>query len=305
MSGERRPVPARIGIVALNLIGPGLGLLRLGRLRSAALFLAGTILLLTLVPATFALLPELGYAGWIAWAVALGGGSIALLSASMWLSWRFSSEREAPGGWSKWYVLAAVGILTILLLQAASFVTGRPYKSYYLPAEGMSPTLVKGDEIIASLGRSSSPRRGDVLVFAVGELDYIKRVAALPGDRIAMVGGQVVLNGQPVPQKLLGTEMLDLGRQQVRARRLRERYPGEAGSHEIYDIGYTPMDDMAELQVPPGHIFVLGDNRDQSADSRVPRAEMGVALLPVSDILGRALFHRWGSSRPTGTPIDG
>ncbi|HEY0028872.1 MAG TPA: signal peptidase I [Allosphingosinicella sp.] len=305
MSGERRSVPARVGIVALNLLGPGLGLLRLGRLRAGIFFLAGTVLMAILIPVTAALLPELGYPGWIAWVASLGGGSVALLLASMWLSWRYSNVREALSRWSKWYVLAAAGTLAFLLLQVVTLSPGRSYKTYYLPSEGMAPTLMKGDDFIASPRRSGSPQRGEVLVFTVGKVAYVKRVAALPGDRIAMVGGQVVLNGRPVAQRLLGTEMLGQGPQQVRARRLRERFPGEALSHEIYDTGSTTFDDMAELRVPPGHLFVLGDNRDQSADSRVPREEMGVALLPVSDILGTALFHRWGSSRPTGTPIDG
>ncbi|HEY0084301.1 MAG TPA: signal peptidase I [Allosphingosinicella sp.] len=304
MSGERRPVPARVGIVALNLIGPGLGLLRLGRLRAGAFFLAAALLLLLLVPAGLAALPEPGYAGWVAWVLALLVTGI-LLFGSVWLSWRFSGVREAVGAWSKWYVLVGVGISVVLVLQASTLLPQRAYKNYYLPADSMAPTLTKDDQIVASLGYSGSPRRGEVLLFKVGKVAYVKRVAALPGDRIAMVQGQVVLNGRPVPQTFLGTPMVALGGQQVQARRLRERFPGEAHSHEIYDIGYTAVDDMAELRVPPGHLFVLGDNRDQSADSRVPRAQMGVDLLSVSDILGAALFHRWGSSRPMGTPIDG
>jgi hypothetical protein len=87
------------------------------------------------------------------------------------------------------------------------------------------------------------------------------------------------------------------------ARRLAELFPGESNPHSIYDEGPSPLDDFPPTRVRPGHIFVLGDNRDRSADSRVPPAERGVGQHPVDRIGGIALFHSIFSSRKAGHPL--
>jgi signal peptidase I len=178
-----------------------------------------------------------------------------------------------------------------------------PYRTYYLPAEAMMPTLVKNDRLVAAMARPQRLRRGDIILLRVGDATYIKRVAALPGDRIAMAGGVVILNGRPVAQRFVQVDRVRPDMYGSAARRLAEQFPGEAAPHQIYDRGVSPGDEMAERRVAAGHVFVLGDNRDQSADSRYPREEHGVDPLPVEDIVGRALFYLWGPSGRTGEPL--
>ncbi|HYJ28739.1 MAG TPA: signal peptidase I, partial [Allosphingosinicella sp.] len=173
------------------------------------------------------------------------------------------------------------------------------YKPYYIPAESMMPTLRKNDRFVASMRGPGELRRGDIVLVRVpgGDAVYIKRVAALPGDRFAMVAGAVVIDGSPVAQHLVGTERIEVPPYPREARRLAERFPGEARTHEIYDIGMTTVDDFPESRIPAGHVFVLGDNRDQSADSRVPREQQGLELVPVENVVGRPLFFTWRAGR--------
>lgn len=197
------------------------------------------------------------------------------------------------------FLLSVAGLAVI----AGFLYVATSYKQFYVPAEGMAPTLQKDDRLVASRGSVEDMRRGDILLFSVGRFTYIQRLAGLPGDRVAMEEGVLVINGSPVPQQLLRTESAEGRPGPSTVRRLREQFPGEASPHEIYDLGPTTVDDMPEQTVRAGHLFFLGDNRDSSADSRVPREEMGADQVPVSDVRGRALFYGYGSSRPFGTSL--
>jgi len=135
------------------------------------------------------------------------------------------------------------------------------------------------------------PRRGDVVVFRwPGDRSqiWVKRVIGLPGDRIALSDGRVWINGAQVKVQAdgIGQAENDDGSLAPAARFI-ETLPGER-QHMIFKLTpYNPLDDMAEVVVPAGHLFVMGDNRDNSADSRVPVREGGVGLLPVANLVGR------------------
>lgn len=200
-------------------------------------------------------------------------------------------------------IAAAIVVAAALLVPLVALGSGS-FRIFYMPAESMAPTLLVNDRLLASMGRPAELRRGDIVLLDVGGSLYIQRVAALPGDRIEMIDGIVFINGRAVAQRLVRRERVAGPLGEVDARRLAEQFPGEAAPHEIYDDSDTIFDDMAQQRVAEGHVFVLGDNRDHSADSRVPREEMGVEQLPVGDIRGRAVAYLWGPSGRFGERLD-
>ena len=222
------------------------------------------------------------------------------------------SDTGARRRWPLWYWIATALALPVLAV-AGLFVGAVPLaKRFYIRSEAMEPTLLKNDHILAWMQPPNPLRRGDVILFRMEEGTWIKRIAAVPGDRIAVRGGIVILNGRPVPQAPVPSNTVvvyEAGAQPPRTevpltrRILKEQFPGEAQPHRILDSGSSFEDDFAEVRVLPGHVFVLGDNRDNSADSRIPHAEEGVDQLPVADIRGTAWRYLWGPSHQFRQPI--
>ena len=220
----------------------------------------------------------------------------------------------------------SIGLLVLAVLGFHSFIA----KPFYIPSESMMPTLLVGDRLVVSkypygwswvspsfhvmpegrgklLGRT--PERGDVVIAVPpGErADYIKRVIGLPGDRLAMVRGQVYLNGRPVPREARPPAMIPVdenapcspadfpglrveegGRLYCRLPIFRETLPN-GRSYDTADVGYSIADDFGPITVPAGHVFLMGDNRDRSADSRFALEEQGLGgPVPLSNIGGRA-----------------
>ncbi|MFD1949667.1 signal peptidase I [Sphingomonas arantia] len=221
-----------------------------------------------------------------------------------------------------WLVLAVLAFHSLLA------------KPFYIPSESMMPTLVKGDRLVVTKypygwsyvspsfhvlpflqGRlfGRLPERGDiVIVTPPGKTsDYIKRVIGLPGDRLAVRNGTVILNGVPVQRRSVGTAKIPVdanvpcdqpqvmqyrvtgedGRLYCALPLVRETLPGGATFNTI-DLGdYPAVDDYAEITIPANHVFLMGDNRDQSADSRVPADQEGLnGPVPYENLGGRAEF---------------
>jgi signal peptidase I len=295
---QKRGTLARIGITLLNLLAPGLGLLRLSRWRLAAAFYAvGLLLLLVLFFG-----PPLGF-GLFALAVLFG---LSAYPISMVVTWLHGRTIQLPRPWyGQWYSIVGAAIFSF----AANFLitdeSRARYRSFYVPSESMMPTLPTNDRFFAYMKAPKHLQRGDILlVRSPSGPTYVTRVAGLPGDEIAVTDGIVVLNGKPVAQRYIGTSKI-VGYAGTRtARRLKEQFPGEASSHEIYDDGESFGDDFSAQRVRAGHVFLLGDNRDHAADSRFSEQEMGLEQLPITDILGWPMFHSFGSHRPIGEAIN-
>lgn len=185
------------------------------------------------------------------------------------------------------------------------------FQPFTIPSASMEPTLFQGDYIIVSkfaygYSRHSipfspplfsgrvffhSPQRGDVVVFKLprdGHTDYIKRLIGLPGDQIQLKGGAVYLNGQPLPREELSptVETSPFGFSHP-VERFRETLPN-GRSYITYSYGPDgDVDNTGVYVVPPGHYFMMGDNRDNSQDSRYPEA-IGVGYVPAENLVGKA-----------------
>ncbi len=194
------------------------------------------------------------------------------------------------------------------------------FQPYNIPSASMVPTLLVGDYLFVSKlsygygphsfdfriapfgheiisfgplpfrGRifADTPERGDVVVFKLPrdpKVDYIKRVIGLPGDRIQVVDGVVYINDKPVKREYVGEYEIPEGAYAgLKVAQYRETLPN-GRSYIVHDAGLTPMDNTGVYVVPPGHYFMMGDNRDNSTDSRDLRM---VGYVPYENLVGEA-----------------
>jgi signal peptidase I len=189
------------------------------------------------------------------------------------------------------------------------------YQPFNIPSNSMAPTLMVGDYVFAAKfaygydryslpfapswisGRifAADPDYGDVAVFRTPKdtsVDYVKRVVALPGDRVQMRGGQLILNERPVTRVALASVAGGdfCGADNAKIKRWRETLPNGASyiTYDCVDNGY--LDNTSVFTVPPGHFFALGDNRDNSSDSRM-MSVMG--FIPMDHLVGKVTRIIW------------
>ena len=219
-----------------------------------------------------------------------------------------SMSKEKEGGF--FAELAKVLIQAFVIALVVRTILFQPFN---IPSGSMIPTLLIGDYLFVSKyaygysnhslpfsphlfsGRifGQAPKRGDVVVFKFPrdeQQDYIKRVIGLPGDKIQMKDGRLYINGEIVPREPIAKlEERDIMGRVHEVPTYRETLPGGV-QHTIIEVeGDTgPYDNTGVYEVPPDHYFMMGDNRDNSTDSRVPQDQGGVGYVPFENLVGRA-----------------
>ena len=216
------------------------------------------------------------------------------------------SEKNLKAAWT--WLREPVIVAGVML--AASTAIAQPF---YVPSGSMEATLQIGDGLLASkytygysrysvpfaLGPASDtrlfqklPARGDVVLFRLPSnpsKTLVKRLIGLPGDRIQMRAGRLWINERELPLKPDGTATLESADGSAYpVAKFVETLPGGVKHPILKQTWSGPYDDTGVYVVPAGHLFMMGDNRDDSLDSRVAAADDGVGYVPVENLVGKA-----------------
>jgi signal peptidase I len=223
-----------------------------------------------------------------------------------------SSASKAPASRSRAAnELVEVGKTVFYALLIALVLRVLLFQPFTIPSASMEPTLLGGDYIIVSkysYGFSKhsiplsppifngrilfhAPQRGDIIVFKLprdNKTDYIKRLIGLPGDHVQVKHGMVFVNNQPIAQAPQGQTTIDLGGFMTKADVIREKM-GNGRTYLTYSVDPTqPPENTDVFVVPEGNYFFMGDNRDNSLDSRFPKENDGVGFVPAENLEGKA-----------------
>lgn len=263
----RRPA-FRLLAAILSCLIPGFGELVSGNKRRALIsFSAFLVLVLLYWPVRL----PLWYRGFIA--LIFLGWSLSCCSGCMALT--VASKKAQPA--SKWWFLLTIPVALVLSLSVVMTVGLRlsGFRVFTIPSSSMSATIVQGDEIVADMKyfRHKAPKDGEIVIFRHHGLFLIKRIVALAGERVSSSDGIISVNGRELD---------------------------EAYAHHTGDAS-PEMNTFPAVLVPPGQVFVLGDNRDFSLDSRMP-AEFGT--VSVEDLAGVPLYIFTSKQDRTGRSIE-
>jgi len=197
------------------------------------------------------------------------------------------------------------------------------YEPYHIPSGAMKPTLLVGDYLFVSKfaygyskhslpfslplfdGRifGSLPERGDVAVFKLpsdNRTDYIKRIVGLPGDEVQVIDGVLHVNGEAVARVRIEDFSDDDGSSNGSVMRYRETLPN-GRSYDVLDLTTRgSLDNTKVYVVPEGHVFAMGDHRDNSLDSRLD----GVGFIPIENLIGRAEIIFFSTNGSTNWPAS-
>lgn len=183
----------------------------------------------------------------------------------------------------------AIGAACISLVLRAIPANAAELVGYNMPTTSMIPTLLVGDHfyVLKTPGQPMEPHRGDVVLLTIPStgVAWIKRVIGLPGDTVRLRSGRLHINGALVNRELLG----DYPGKYTTLTHYREHLPGGSVHEIVEESDSGPRDDTELFIVPANHVFVLGDNRDNSQDSRLS----SFGFIPIENLIGRVTIVYW------------
>jgi signal peptidase I len=294
------PVKRRVryGAALVSLVFPGMGQAVLGETRRGLVFAAAALAWglayrfspygVTVAPSSF----------WPPAVTLLVLAGLALALGAALDAFRRAAAVPRPRAIRRWLVYAVIAAVPAL----PSIAAQEAWVHYVVPSASMLPTLMVGDHILAIEGyfASRAPRRGDLAAFRYPRdpaVLFIKRIIGLPGDRVQVKGGTLILNGAPVAVER-AADIVDAqpGCRAGRYPSFIETLPGGRRYRTMRGCGPPLFETTGLFAVPADHYFVLGDNRDDSEDSRDPGG--GVGFVPAADLVSRAVFVTFSLRAP-------
>jgi len=292
MSTPHAPVRSPLLAVILSLLATGLGQIYCGHIvRGLVLFLGSLLFLPAIV--TAALLPPATVV-----LVGLGFALLAVLCAYVFavVNAYFLARRGGNDFQPKDYnqpLVYALFVLVGLTYPAGGmyFVRSSVFEAFKIPTASEAPTLLPGDRILVNKTtyQRRFVRRGDEVVFRVPSepgMNWVKRVIALPGDTVEVKGNEVLVNGQRLSREPEPRASLGAAAQEIEGELFEETNSGRR-YRILVGVDSESLPDYPQAKVPDGTCFVLGDNRNNSRDSRT----MGFVAL--SDVLGAVQYRYW------------
>jgi signal peptidase I len=295
-SGTRRKKRRPLLAFVLSLACPGLGQLYATRVTRGTRMLAVTAAVIALA-SVLAAIPPVGAIPVVLMCGLAAASVLYRIGAAIDAWWQ--ARRAGVAALTQvnrlWVYLA-----TGLLLGAAPAFTLPPlsqWKSYSIPAASMIPTIMVGDYLVAwrDYFADHAPQPGDLVVFKLprdNTTDYVKRIVGLPGQRVQMRGGRLFIDDVAVARgRIRGTDPAHSP--YAPPGEYLETLPNGISYRIFEDTDTGPADETPAVTVPPGHVFVLGDNRDNSLDSRMPL----VGLVPLANLRDRPGVIFWARDR--------
>jgi signal peptidase I len=203
-------------------------------------------------------------------------GLIRPLASAIAAAWRARRGGERPPASRRWMIYLALAAVP----SVPGLAVAAQWQSFIVPSESMVPTLLLGDRLLAVRGyyRVFRPERGDLCVFTLPRDAsagyFVKRLIGLPGERVQVQGGIVSIDGVPVKRAPIAGD------------RFTETLPNGVRHAIIVLHDDAPMENTSVFTVPPDHYFMMGDNRDDSADSRDP----AMGFVPAANLVASAAF---------------